>query len=103
MDFDTYQYEACETAAYEDPLYPVTSLMVESAELADLFIKPWLRGDDKEIDRKEVIAEAGDCLWNLAMILSDQAISFEEVADYNLKKLKDRAERGVISGSGGNR
>ena len=98
-----YQLMAAKTANYDDPMYPIASLMVEAAELGDLFIKPWLRGDDREIDRKEVIAEAGDVLWNLAVLLKDQEIELEEVAQYNIKKLNSRLQRGVIQGSGGNR
>ena len=100
---NTYQLEAYKTAQYDDPMYPIASLMVESAELADLFIKPWLRGDDGDPDRKEVISEAGDVLWNLAVLLKDQEIELEEVAQYNIKKLQSRLERGVIQGNGGNR
>lgn len=103
MYMNSYQLQAAETALYDEPMYPVASLMVEAAEFADLFIKPWLRGDDKEVERKEVVAEAGDVLWNLAMALYDQGITLDEVAEYNLKKLALRSERGTIQGSGNNR
>ena len=103
MHLNTYQIEASEFAEYGEPMYPVASLMVEAAELGDIFIKPLLRGDKVDIDRKEIISEAGDCLWMLAMILYDEGITLQEVAEYNLKKLKDRMERGVIQGNGGNR
>jgi NTP pyrophosphatase (non-canonical NTP hydrolase) len=103
MHLNTYQLEAAEFAQYGEPMYPVASLMVEAAELGDLFIKPWLRGDNKDIDRQEVLSEAGDCLWMLSMICSDQGVTLQEVAEYNLKKLRDRRERGVIQGQGGNR
>ena len=103
MYINDYQHAAKEYAQYNDPLYPVCSVMVEAAEVADLFVKPWLRGDMKDPDRKEVISEAGDVLWNLANLLADMDIQMSEVAEYNLAKLKDRAERGVIQGNGGNR
>lgn len=103
MNFDEYQAKAAETALYKDNFYPIASLMVESAELSDLFIKPMLRGDKRTIERQDVISEAGDVLWNLAMILKDRGIDFSEVALYNLSKLQSRADRGVIQGSGGNR
>ena len=103
MDFDDYQKQAAETAIYKNTFYPIASLMVESAELSDLFIKPMLRGDDKKIDRDDLISEAGDVLWNLAMLLNDNGVDLSTVAWYNLKKLKSRQERGVIQGSGGNR
>jgi len=103
MNFDEYQQAAGETAEYKDKFYPIASLMVESAELSDLFIKPMLRGDNKKLDRHDIISEAGDVLWNLAMLLRDNGVDLSEVAWYNLKKLKSRKERGLIKGSGGNR
>ena len=56
MYFNEYQLAAHETAIYQDKMYPIASLIVESAELADLFIKPYLRGDDKKIEREEIIS-----------------------------------------------
>jgi len=103
MNLNEYQEHAKQFATYIDPMYPVASIMVESAELADLFIKPKLRGDIKPIDRKEVMSEAGDVLWNLARILSQQGITLNEVAEANIHKLADRTKRGVIQGDGGNR
>jgi len=103
MDFDEYQKEAIKTASYADPMYPIVSLMVEASELADLFVKPWLRGDMGDPMRSDVVAEAGDVLWNLVNLLEDMGITLSEVAEYNIKKVVDRQQRGVISGSGGNR
>lgn len=103
MTFDEYQKEAATTAQYQQKFYPIASLMVEAAELSDIFVKPMLRGDTKSICIDDVVSEAGDVLWNLAMILNDNDIDFSEVAAYNLAKLQSRAERGVIKGSGGNR
>ena len=103
MDFDKYQEEAIKTAQYADPMYPIVSLIVEASELADLFVKPWMRGDMGDPVRSEVVVEAGDVLWNLTNLLEDMGITLEEVAVYNVKKVNDRLERGVISGSGGNR
>lgn len=103
MTFDEYQARAAVTALYQNDFYPIASLMVESAELSDLFIKPRLRGDDRKIDRHDIVSEAGDVLWNLAMLLKDNGIDFSEVAQYNLSKLQSRSDRGVIQGSGGDR
>jgi NTP pyrophosphatase (non-canonical NTP hydrolase) len=78
--------------------------MVEAAELADLFIKPMLRGDNTSDGfRAKVVSEAGDVLWNLAVLLRQNGINLSEVAELNLKKLEDRKLRGVLLGSGGNR
>lgn len=103
MTLNEYQIKASQTAIYQEKFYPLASLMVESAELADLFVKPWLRGDDKPIDRDKVMSEAGDVLWNLAAVLNDCGLSLEIVARNNLRKLEDRAARGVIKGDGGER
>ena len=100
MYLDEYRLEAKKFAQYEDPMYPIASLMVEAAELGDLFIKPWLRGDQGDPDPKEILSEAGDVLWNLANVLSDAGITLDEVAEYNIKKLNRRHENGTIKGSG---
>jgi NTP pyrophosphatase (non-canonical NTP hydrolase) len=103
MNFNEYQRLAQKTAIYTDPLYPVTSLMIESAEAADLFVKPLLRGDAVDIDRTKVVSELGDVLWNLANMAADQGIKLEDIAIFNIEKLKSRQARGVIQGSGGDR
>jgi NTP pyrophosphatase (non-canonical NTP hydrolase) len=103
MDFNEYQKLAQQTAIYTDPMYPVTSLMIEAAEAADLFVKPLLRGDDVEIDKVKVVSELGDVLWNLANMAADQGLKLEDIAIFNVEKLKSRQARGVIQGSGGDR
>lgn len=100
MDFDEYQKEAMKTAVYEDQFYPIASLMIEAGELADIYVKPCLRGDAVEINKDEVISEAGDCLWMLTAICSDAGLKLSDVAQYNLDKLNDRLDRGVIQGKG---
>ena len=100
-----YQHKAVETAEYKDKMYPMVSLVVEAAELADLFVKPYLRGDNggAKPSTELIMSEAGDVLWNLAVLLSQEGISLSDVAEYNMKKLQSRQERGVIQGNGGNR
>lgn len=103
MTLNEYQIQASATAIYQEKMYPIASLMVESAELADIFIKPYLRGDEGAPDRDRIISEAGDVLWNLVALLNDCNIPLEIVARKNLAKLQDRMERGVLTGSGDNR
>jgi NTP pyrophosphatase (non-canonical NTP hydrolase) len=103
MDFNDYQKLAQQTAIYTDPMYLVTSLMIEAAEAADLFVKLLLRGDDVEIDKVKVVSELGDVLWNLANMAADQGLKLEDIAIFNVEKLKSRQARGVIKGSGGDR
>jgi NTP pyrophosphatase (non-canonical NTP hydrolase) len=45
----------------------------------------------------------GDVLWYLAQVCNDCDIDLEAVARENLDKLRDRQERGVLKGSGGER
>ena len=103
MDFNEYQKLAQQTAIYTDPMHPVTSLMIEAAEAADLFVKPLLRGDEVEIDKVKVVSELGDVLWNLANMAAYQGLKLEDIAIFNVEKLKSRQARGVIQGSGGDR
>ena len=104
MNLDDYQNQAVETVIFKNEFYPIASLMVEAAELADLFVKPMLRGDEAKPDfRTKVVSEAGDVLWNLAVLLRQSGVSLSEVAEINLKKLQDRKMRGVLLGSGGDR
>lgn len=103
MNFNAYQDIACTFALYKNKFYPKASLIIEASELVDLFVKPELRGDNKEINRQDVVSEAGDVLWNLAALLRDQDITLEEVAEYNINKLTSRLNRGTIMGDGGNR
>jgi phosphoribosyl-ATP pyrophosphohydrolase len=49
------------------------------------------------------VSEAGDVLWNLAVLLKRNNIKLEDVAVFNIEKLKSRMARGVIQGSGGDR
>jgi NTP pyrophosphatase (non-canonical NTP hydrolase) len=79
-------------------MYPVTSLMIEAAEAADLFVKPLLRGDDVEIDKVKVVSELGDVLWNLANMAADQGLKLEDIAIFNVEKLKSRQARGAYMG-----
>jgi len=103
MDFNDYQKEAMKTAVYEDTFYPIASLMIEAGELADIYVKPCLRGDAVEINKEEVLSEAGDVLYMLAAICADSGITLNKVAEYNIKKINDRVKRGVIQGRGGDR
>jgi NTP pyrophosphatase (non-canonical NTP hydrolase) len=105
MYLNDYQLRAKNTAIYKERMYPVVSLGVEAAELADLFVKPVLRGGEHDVwpTRKQIIKEAGDVLWMLASILTDNSIQLSDVAATNLLKLEDRNQRGVLSGSGDER
>ena len=53
--------------------------------------------------RKEIIFEMGDTLWYLASMSQTLGVTLEDVANYNIQKLKSRYNRGTVNGSGDNR
>ena len=86
MNFDEYQCVAETFAVFTDEFYPI--------------VKPMLRGDEKEVQREQVVSEAADVLWNLAVMLKRQNIHFSEVAQYSVEKLTRRKKNGTIKGDG---
>ncbi|MDE2101173.1 MAG: nucleoside triphosphate pyrophosphohydrolase family protein [Patescibacteria group bacterium] len=86
-------------------LYHVLGACEEIGEQAGKFKKA-LRDDDGEItgERQDLIKkEIGDGLWYLSAIAAAFNWPFSEVAKDNLTKLADRAQRGVLKGSGDTR
>lgn len=107
MTFDDYQQKALSTAIDEGSELEqrVLGLMGESGEIADK-IKKWYRdqgGDLAKLDKQSVAAELGDVLWYVATLADFLGYKLSDVADYNVKKLADRHQRGKLSGSGDNR
>jgi len=103
MNFNDYQKEAAKTGVYKESYYPFASLMIEAAEFADVVTKTALRGDPKEVNKDELLSEAGDVLWNLSECLSQFSLSLQDAAEYNVSKLRSRKERGKLMGDGGSR
>lgn len=98
-----YQRAAVSTAIYKKEhavIYPALGLAAEAGEVANK-VKKILR--DGKFDREAIADEVGDCMWYIAALCRDLNIDMQEIADNNIKKLKDRLERGVLSGSGDNR
>lgn len=103
MNFDEYQELTELTAIYTDPNVVVFELAEECGEIMSLF-KRKARGDSSPVEFKEnLLKEAGDVLWDLARILSDNEISLQDAAESNIKKCLDRQARSVILGTGDNR
>ena len=48
-------------------------------------------------------AELSDTLWYIASMCNNLDIEMEELAIYNIEKIRDRKRRGVLHGSGDNR
>ena len=105
LTMDAYQEQAKATAVYpEDKAreYLVAGLAGEVGEVASLFAKHW-RADQEWLDYSEVAAELGDVLWFITMLADEVGYDLTEVAQGNLDKLADRANRGKLKGSGDNR
>jgi len=98
-----YQRAAVSTAIYKKEhavIYPALGLAAEAGEVANK-VKKILR--DGKFDREAIADEVGDCMWYIAALCRDLNIDMQDIANNNIKKLKDRLERGVLSGSGDNR
>lgn len=108
MTLDEYQKVARETAIYPDNfsvIYPSLGLTGESGEVADK-VKKIIRDKEGRFDvhdEYEIAKELGDVLWYIANLSSDLGYSLSDVARFNTEKLKSRAERNVLNGSGDNR
>ena len=102
--FDEYQAQAAKTAVYPESQafeYLALGLTSEAGEVASL-VKKAIR-DQTPLDKVAMLGELGDCLWYVARLATTIDASLEWLADVNLRKLADRAQRGVLGGSGDNR
>lgn len=110
MTFDEYQKKSRLTAVYPDILgkgfvYPVLGLCGEAGEVAEKIKKIFRdrRGKMSNEQKQDLAKEFGDVLWYLAQLATECGLSFDHIAEQNLKKLFSRKERGVIHGSGDHR
>lgn len=108
MNFDEYQEKALSTKRYSEKfniVYPALKLNGEAGEVAEKIGKI-LRDKDatfSEEDLFEIAKELGDVLWYINALANDIGFTLEEIAEINIKKLADRANRNMIGGSGDNR
>ena len=106
MKMEEYQRAALKTAIYPKEAsvsYPTLGLSSEVGEVSGLVKKQIRDGTDMIELREKLVHELGDVLWYVAVLAADLDISLSVIAEENVKKLKDRQERGVIQGSGDNR
>ena len=104
LTMDTYQQQAKATAVYPEvkaDQYLIAGLAGEVGELASIFAKHW-RGDG-DLNHDHAKAELGDVLWFVAMLAEQLDTDLSTIAQGNLNKLADRANRGKLKGSGDNR
>jgi NTP pyrophosphatase (non-canonical NTP hydrolase) len=100
MNMNDYQRQAATTAIYPasvQVLYPTLGLAGEAGEVANK-VKKIVR--DGKLDKEAIGSEIGDCLWYIAAICKDLGLKMEDVAQANLDKLRQRQEKGTLSGSG---
>jgi len=86
-------------------IYPTLKLAGEAGEFAEKVGK-LLRDEEGRIspeDRGALADELGDVLWYLAEVATALELDLNDVGAHNLEKLRSRAERGVIQGSGDRR
>ena len=109
MDFKTYQKKARETAQYPDLgsnyIYPILGLVGEAGEVAEK-VKKVIRDKNGIFDDDAKIGiskELGDVLWYISNLCTELNFNLDDIALQNLEKLKLRAAKGRISGSGDDR
>ena len=109
MDFNTYQKNARLTAQYpnlgSNYIYPTLGLVGEAGEVAEK-VKKVIRDKKGLFDdesKKGLKKELGDVLWYISNICTEFNFSLDDIALQNLEKLKLRAAKGTISGSGDDR
>ncbi|HKR82391.1 MAG TPA: nucleoside triphosphate pyrophosphohydrolase family protein [Candidatus Saccharimonadales bacterium] len=110
MTFDEYQKQALTTAVntYE-PLMAKTIWAMGVAGEAGEVVEKWKKivaykdGKVSQEDLDELAKELGDVVWYIAVLAHTLGLSFENVMQRNVEKLKSRQSRGVIRGKGDNR
>lgn len=109
MTFDEYQRETAKTAIYpklmHGSVYPALGLAGEAGEVAEK-VKKLVRDDEgivSEDKLKDVKKELGDVLWYVSQVATEFELNLAEIAELNIAKLRDRATRGKLKGSGDNR
>jgi NTP pyrophosphatase (non-canonical NTP hydrolase) len=110
MTLDEYQKQALTTVLssedeFKDLLHWVLGINGEAGEIAEK-VKKIIRdkgGKVSDEDKAEMAKEVGDVLWYLAVFADHLGLSFDEVAQKNLDKLRSRKARGVLGGTGDNR
>lgn len=110
MTFDEYQKQALATAHKTyDPLMQRTIWAMGVAGEAGEVVEKWKKivaydgGKVSEERLAELAKELADVVWYVAVMADSLGLSFDEIMQQNVEKLKSRKARGVITGRGDNR
>lgn len=76
-------------------------LVGEAGEVAEK-VKKLLR-DSSRLDKDDIVKELGDVVFYATALANYFGSNLQTVLEVNVAKLDDRAQRGVIKGSGDNR
>lgn len=111
MTIQEYQeyVRAGASPAYDQQL-ALLGLVGEVGELCDVGKKQAIYSDMSKFEKKygmtvpeKIKDEAGDCLWQLALVLCKYDLTFDEVINYNVEKLNARhggAGKTAVDGGG---
>jgi NTP pyrophosphatase (non-canonical NTP hydrolase) len=109
MDMNHYQKEAFANRGHNyngtKVVYPALGLGGESGEVLDN-VKKMCRDDDGVLTPSRLArltSEMGDVLWYLSALADDLGVSLSDIAEENLRKIKDRRSRNMINGEGNTR
>lgn len=110
MHFNKYQQLTAKTAIYRENgwlriVYPTMGLPGEAGEVANKIKKVYRDKDGhfSQEDRDAIAKEIGGVLWYCAALATDLGLDLDDIAKANLKQLRDRLQRGTISGDGDDR
>ena len=105
MDLNEYQKETRKTREYPaimGLMYTALGLTGEAGEYANK-VKKTIRDVQNPPTRGELAGELGDVLWYVASAADEIGFNLEDIASFNLDKLRERQSKGTIKGSGDNR
>lgn len=111
MTLNEYQIQAAGSAIYPNRnsfnglCYVTLKMNGEAGEIAEHVGKA-IRDDRSSVTMARynaLVKECGDVLWYVAAMAYELNLTLDDIAKFNLLKLADRKERGVLGGSGDER
>lgn len=118
MNGRDYQEKAHAFASYGgNPMYPALGLAEEAGEVCGKIAKfirhnngefPWAAAESRspsvlrEVEKlkADLMSELSDVMWMVAEIATLNGLGLDEIMEYNIAKLAERKNKGLIDGSG---